>query len=180
MKKTEKELKDIVIKVSQDIMGLTTVYGPLDVDDLVQKVYEYFPDDFNEIDTDDIYQIVYSLEKEKMLNINEREEASFFTEKGLYQIYSAVLRNQPESVPFVHSFKIGKFLKDIRGNNHLYISSLQKLTHFGRYLRSNKGLLTVESSEYSLKQRLYIYSLEIFHCHICGPEQTCGQDNQKQ
>ena len=76
-KKTKTQLK----KMADIIIALTTVYGPINIDDLVDKIAFYFPKEYESFYTADICGTINALVKTEMISITKDELVSMYHEK---------------------------------------------------------------------------------------------------
>lgn len=93
MAKKKKELtEEKVSRLSLIINALVTVYAPMHMDDLADKIEEYFPEDYASVEEEDLFNMFFLAGKNGVYYIDEEYDyISLFSEEEI-----AMMREMPE------------------------------------------------------------------------------------
>ena len=86
-KKKDNYSEEQIKKMAQIILSLVNVYGPLLCDELVDKIEEYFPDEYKAMDEEYIFNMIFLMIDNEMFFMNEDEIVSIFMDKELEELY---------------------------------------------------------------------------------------------
>ena len=81
--KIENLTAEQVYRIRDIIMALVTVYGPIDLDDLVDDFALYFPKEYKLLDEKDLFDFIFTMEEKEFFYISKDEEASLFSDEEL-------------------------------------------------------------------------------------------------
>ena len=131
MKNSEKEIR----RMSKIIMGLVNVYSPIQIDDLVVMIQDYFEDDYKKFITADIYAIINTLSEADMFYITKHKEASLFSDEELEYLLS---------MPEIKALNYSNIMKDFENPEEIlnYANVFE--------MKNNKALDELKDYIYSL------------------------------
>lgn len=121
--------------MSKIIMGLVNVYSPIQIDDLVAMIQDYFEDDYKKFITADIYGIINGLSDADMFYITKHREASLFSDEELEYLLS---------MPEIKALNYSNIMKDFENPEEIlnYANVFE--------MKNNKALDELKDYIYSL------------------------------
>ena len=80
--------KEKIRKLNEIIMALVTIYGPLPMDDLVDKIEYYFPKQFKYLPEEDLFAMIWEMANQNLFYVNEDDLVSMYTDEELKELLS--------------------------------------------------------------------------------------------